>query len=235
MKKNFKYFAVIWLVSIVVFNAVIFIMPAEIAGINRFEQPSFWVAYAFICVALIGQLISALLVCSKDTLEKVFLNIPVLKLGYSTIALSVLVGLVFMVVPVISAWVGALVCIIITAMYVIACVKSTAAANIVSEKTETVKAQTSFIKTAVVDAENIMAMATTSEIKAETKKVYEALRYSDCVSTSELIKIEVRIEDHLAQLRIAVENEDLEMVQTETSELLLRINERNNKCKITKK
>ena len=234
MKKTFKYFALIWFISLVIFNAVTFIVPAEIAGINRFEQPTFWVAYAFISVALIGQLVSALLVCSKDTLEKVFLNIPILKLGYSAIAISVLVGLVFMIVPIIPTWIGALVCIIIMAMYVVACVKSTAAANIVSGKTENVKSQTSFIKMAVVEAENIMTRASTAEIKAETKKVYEALRYSDYVSTSELVKIEVHIEDHLAQLKIAVENEDLEMVQTETNELLLLIKERNSKCKATK-
>ena len=234
MKKTFKYFALIWFVSLVIFNAVTFIVPAEIAGINRFEQPTFWVAYAFISVALIGQLVSALLVCSKDTLEKVFLNIPILKLGYSAIAISVLVGLVFMIVPVIPTWIGALICIIIMALYIVACVKSIAAANIVSDKSESVKAQTSFIKMVVVDAENIMTRATTAEIKVETKKVYEALRYSDYVSTPELIKIEVHIEDHLAQLKIAVENEDLEMVQTETNELLLLIKERNSKCKATK-
>lgn len=234
MKKNFKYFALIWFVSIIVFNAVTFIISAEIVGLNRFEQPAFWIAYAFICIALIGQLVSALLVCSKDTLEKVFLNIPVLKLGYSAVAISVLVGLVFMIVPVISAWIGALVCIVITALYVIACVKSSAAANVVSEKTESVKSQTSFVKTAVIEIENITTRATMSKIKAEIKKIYEALRYSDYVSTPELVKIEVHIEDRLTQLKVAVENGDLEMVQTETNELLLLINERNNKCKLTK-
>lgn len=234
MKKNFKYFALIWFVSLVIFNAITFIIPAEIAGVNRFEQPTFWIAYAFITVALIGQLVSALIVCSKDTLEKVFLNIPLLKLGYSAIAISVVVGLVFMILPVIAPWIGALVCIIIMALYVIACVKATAAANIVSEKTENVKSQTSFIKTAVVDAENIMARATTAEIKNEAKKIYEALRYSDYVSTPELIKMEVHIEDHLKQLKVAVESEDLEMVQTETNELLLLIKERNSKSKATK-
>ena len=233
MKKNFKYFALIWFASLVIFNAVTFLVPAEIAGIKRYDQPTFWIAYAFITVALIGQLVSALVVCVKSNLEKVFLNIPLLKLGYSALAVSVVVGLVFMVVPVIAPWIGALVCIIIMALYIIACVKATAA-NIVSEKTESIKAQTSYIKMAVVDAENIMAMATTTEIKAETTKVYEALRYSDYVSTPELIKIEVHIEDHLKQLKVAVESEDLEMVQTEANELLILIKERNSKCKATK-
>ena len=87
---------------------------------------------------------------------------------------------------------------------------------------------------AVVDAENIMARATTAEIKEEVKKVYEGLRYSDYVSTPALIKIEVHIEDHLKQLKVAVESEDLEMVQTEADELLLLIKERNSICKATK-
>ena len=234
MKKNFKYFDLIWFVSLVIFNAVTFLIPAKIAGINRFDQPTFWIAYAFISVAFIGQLVSALVVCIKSDLEKVFLNIPLLKLGYSALAVSVVVGLVFMVVPVIAPWIGALVCIIIMALYIIACVKATAAANIVSEKTESIKAQTSFIKVAVVDTENIMARATTAEIKAETKKVYEGLRYSDYVSIPELFKIEVHIEDHLKQLKVAVEREDLEMVQTEVNELLLLIRERNSKCKANK-
>ena len=234
MKKNFKYFALIWFVSLVIFNAVTFLIPVEIAGINRFDQPTFWIAYAFISVAFIGQLVVSLVVCSKNSMEKVFLNIPLLKLGYSSIAVSVVVGLVFMIVPVIAPWIGALVCILIMALYVIACIKAMAAANIVSEKTESIKAQTSFIKVAVVDAENIMTRATTAEIKAETKKVYEALRYSDYVSTPALIKIEVHIEDHLKQLRVAVDSEDLEMVQTEVNELLLLIKERNSICKANK-
>ena len=32
MKKTFKYFALIWFVSLIIFNAVTFIVPAEIAG-----------------------------------------------------------------------------------------------------------------------------------------------------------------------------------------------------------
>ena len=234
MKKNFKYFALIWFVSLVIFNAVTFLIPAEIAGINRFDQPTFWIAYAFISVAFIGQFVTSLVVCSKNSMEKVFLNIPLLKLGYSAIAVSVVVGLVFMIVPVIAPWIGAIICVLIMALYIIAGVKATAVANIVSEKTESVKAQTSFMKMSVVDAENIMARATTVEIKEEVKKVYEGLRYSDYVSTPAFIKIEVHIEDHLKQLRVAVDSEDLEMVQTEVNELLLLIKERNSICKANK-
>lgn len=234
MKKNFKYFAIIWFVLLAVFNAVTFIVPAELNGVKRFEQPTFWIAYAFINVALVGQLVSALIVCAKNTLEKVFLNIPVLKLGYSTVSVAFVVGLIFMIVPVTKPWIGAVVCIVITAFYLIACIKATAAANIVSEQTENINAKTSFMKLVVVEAENVMERATTPEIKAEAKKVYQALRYSDYVSTPELIDIETEIEGHLTQLSNAIEADDLEMAQTESNELLLLIKERNSKCKATK-
>lgn len=76
MKKNFKYFGIVWLVTFILFNAVTFIVPAEIAGINRFEKPVFWISYALICVAFLSQLVSAYVVCNKNRAEKVFLHIP---------------------------------------------------------------------------------------------------------------------------------------------------------------
>ena len=234
MKKNFKYFGIAWLVAIALFNAITFIIPAEIAGINRFEQPVFWITYALISVAFILQLVSACVVCNKNTAEKVFLGIPLLKSGYLAVTLSLVVGTVFMVVPVIPTWIGAIVCLLVAGFFAIGTIKAVAVADMVVNVGSKVEKKTEFMKTAVVEVESIMARATTAEIQAETKKVYEALRYSDYMSCPELIKIEVHIEDHIAQLKVAVTNEDFEMVQVETKELLLLIKERNSKCKMLK-
>ena len=234
MKKNFKYFGIAWLVAVALFNAITFITPAEIAGISRFSQPVFWITYALILVAFVIQLVSAYVVCNKNTAEKVFLNIPLLRMGHVTIAVSPFVGTVFMVVPVIPTWIGAIVCLLVAGFFVCGTVKAVAVADIVVGVGEKVEQKTYFMKTAVVEVENIMARATTAEIRSEAKKVYETLRYSDYMSCPELIKIEVHIEDHIAQLKIAVTNEDFEMVQAETKELLLLIKERNSKCKMLK-
>ena len=234
MKKNFKYFGIVWIVTFILFNAVTFIVPAEIAGINRFEKPVFWISYALICVAFLSQLVSAYVVCNKNRAEKVFLHIPLLKIGYMAVGTSLVVGAVFMIIPVIPTWIGAIVCLLVAGVFIILAVRAIAAANIVVAVGAKVERKTEFMRTAVVDAENTMARATTPEIKAETKKVYEALRYSDYMSCAELLKIEVHIEDHIEQLKIAVTNEDLEMVQAEVKELLLLIKERNSKCKMLK-
>lgn len=234
MKKNFKYFGITWLVAIALFNAITFITPAEIAGINRFNQPIFWITYALISIAFVIQLISAYVVCSKDTAEKVFLSISLLRIGYLAVTVSLVVGVVFMIVPVIPTWIGAIVCLLVAGFFVCGTVKAIAVADMVIGVGEKVEQKTEFMKMAVVEVENIMARATTAEIRVEAKKVYEALRYSDYMSCAELAKIELHIEDHIAQLKTAVTNEDLEMVQAETTELLLLIKERNSKCKMLK-
>ena len=234
MKKNFKYFGIVWIVTFILFNAITFIVPAEIAGVNRFEKPVFWITYALIAVAFIAQLISAYIVCKKNKTEKVFLHIPLLRIGYIAVATSLVVGAVFMIIPILPTWIGAIVCLLVAGVFVILATKAIAAANIVKAVGDKVERKTQFMKTAVVEVENIMARATTPEIKTETKKIYEALRYSDYMSCAELSKIEMHIEDHIAQLKIAVSNEDLEMVQAETTELLLLIKERNSKCKMLK-
>lgn len=234
MKKNFKYFGIVWLITLALFNAVTFITPAEIAGINRFSQPVFWITYSLISLAFVIQLVSAYAVCNKNTAEKVFLNIPLLRVGYVAIALSLVVGAGFMVVPVIPTWIGAIVCLLVAGFFVVGTIKVIAVADVVVGVGEKIEQKTDFMKAAVVEMESIMARATTTEIQAETKKVYEALRYSDYMSCAELLKIEVHIEDHIEQLKIAVTNEDLEMVQAETKELLLLIKERNSKCKMLK-
>ena len=234
MKKNFKYLGITWLVAFILFNAITFILPAKIAGINRFEKPVFWISYALICVAFLSQLVSAYVVCNKNSAEKVFLHIPLLKIGYMAVGTSLVVGAVFMIIPVMPIWIGAIVCLLVAGVFIILAVRAIAVANIVVAVDAKVEHKTEFMKTAVVDAENIMARATTPEIKAETKKVYEALRYSDYMSCAELTKIEIHIEDHIEQLKIAVTNEDLEMVRAEVKELLLLIKERNSKCKMLK-
>ena len=107
MKKNFKYFGIVWIVTFILFNAVTFIVPAEIAGINRFEKPVFWISYALICVAFLSQLVAAYVVYNKNSAEKVFLHIPLLKIGYMAVGTSLVVGAVFMITSVSSIDMGA--------------------------------------------------------------------------------------------------------------------------------
>ena len=234
MKKNFKYFGIVWLVVFVLFNAITFLIPNEVFGITRFDKAGFWIAYALITVAFIAQLVTAYIFVKDDSAEKTFLHIPLIRTGYAAVIVSAIVGLIFMIFPVLPAWIGAIVCLLIAGYFAIACVNAGAAANAVEQVGQKVKEQTQFMKMAVAEAANIIARATTEEIKAETKKVYEALRYSDYMSNPALETLESAIDKQLKALKSAVADANDEEVKRITKELLLTIQERNVKCKLLK-
>lgn len=234
MKKNFKYFAIVWIVGVIIFNAITFLTPNEVFGITRFDKSVFWIAYALVTLSFIAELITAYVFIKDDNKEKIFLKIPLLKTGYTAVIVSVIVGLIFMVFSMIPWWIGTIVCLLVAGYFLIACLNAYTAANVVVDIDKNVKSKTSFIKQAIVDAENIMARTETQEMKAECKKVYDALRYSDPMSAAALNDIERQIERELNELKQVVIVKDNAKITGTVNELLMSIKERNNLCKALK-
>lgn len=234
MKKSFKFFNITWIVGFVLFNAITFLIPNKIFGITRFDKGIFWIAYALIVLSFIMQLVTARKFIKSDSKDKVFLNISLLNTGYMSVIVSLIVGLVFMIFPILPAWVGAIVCLFVAGYFIIACVNASTVANVVADIGVNVKIKTAFIRGAIVEAENILARATTDEIKAEINRVYEAFRFSDPMSNPKLEDIEQEIDNNLKELKKAVTNNDNFKVVDIANKLLLLIKERNNKCKLLK-
>lgn len=137
MKKYFKYYGICWAIVLAVFNVVTFVIPVTV-NINKFT-PSFWIAYAFITLVFIGNLICSLLFFKEENKSKVFLNIPIINLAYSALIVSLIVGAVAMAVPQIPYWIGVIVDVLVIAFYAIAIVKATAAADIVNDVEQKLK------------------------------------------------------------------------------------------------
>ena len=143
-------------------------------------------------------------------------------------------GSVFMAVPVLPAWIGIIVCVLVLAFSAIAIIKATAAAEIVSGIDEKVKTQTFFIKSLAADAQSLMTSAKSDELRAEAKKVYEAIRYSDPMSNVALSELNTQIERQYNTFADAVKADDAELAK-ETADALLEMSEvRNQTCKALK-
>ena len=233
MKKYFKYYAISWAIALVVFNVITFTVTAETVGFEVVAA-SFWIGYAFITIAFISNLICSLLFFKEENKNKIFLNLPIITISYSALVVSLIVGAVAMAVPSIPYWVGIIVDVLVLAFYAIAILKASAAANIVSDIDKKIKTQTFFIKSLTVDAETLMARAKSDEIKAEAKKVYEAIRYSDPMSSEALASIENKIQNEFNSFDNAVISDDTDLVKSISEELINLINERNKKCKLLK-
>ena len=108
------------------------------------------------------------------------------------------------------------------------------AIDAVSAVDDKIKTQTLFIKSLTVDAESLVTRAKGEAVKAECKKVYEAVRYSDPMSNSALDSLENEITIKFSKLSDAVSSDNSEVVTELADTLVILIGERNKKCKLLK-
>lgn len=233
MKKGFNMYAVIWVILLAVFNAVVFLARPVIPGFTIVYDTRFWVAWGFILAAFIGNLVCAYIALKAENLKKLFYNIPLIRVSYTGLILMVIFGAVLMLIPNCPAWIAAIVCLLILAFTAIAVIKAKAAAEIVADVDTKVKVQTAFIKGLTVDAEGLLSRAATPESKAACKKVYEAMRYSDPMSNDALADTEGQIKDKFGAFSAAVAGGN-ENAAALADELTALIGDRNRKCKALK-
>ena len=232
MKKNFKFYAVTWAILLALFNILVFLTPNEAAGMTKFGG-AFWSGYAFITLAFIGQLICGYAAFRADTREKLFLNLPLITISYAALVASVVLGSVCMMLPGLPNWVGIILCAVVLALNAVAVVKAQAAATLVSEAGEKIKTQTAFIKTMTVEAASLVARAKSEETKAACKKVYEAFRYSDPMSTPALAETDAQIKTVFDSFKTAVLS-DADTAGNLADECCKLVTERADKCKLYK-
>ena len=131
-------------------------------------------------------------------------------------------------------WVGTIACSIVLAANILAVMKAAVAMEEVQKIDEKIKGQTSFIKMLTVDAESLIAKAKNETIKAECRKVYEAIRYSDPMSNSALASVESEITIKFAKLSEGVADDNVEATSSLANDLLILISDRNKKCRMLK-
>ncbi len=227
VKKDFIYYGIIWLIIVAVFNVIVFVVPLEKVGV-------FWVGYILITAMLLIQIACSYFTINQDSLSKVFLNIPIMVISYSALAASFIIGTLFMVVPNLPNWIAIIGCTAITAFYVIAIVAGKVTSETIDNIDKKIKTQTFFIKSLTIDAQMLMTKAESDKAKELTKKVYEAVRYSDPMSNNALAQSETSITIKFKEFEDSVISNNESSSEIFAKELLILINDRNQKCKLLK-
>lgn len=234
MKRNFKSYALIWAIMLAAFNAVVFLVRPVIPGYAVNYDARFWIAWGFILAAFSGNLVCAYFAFKAQSLKKLFYNLPLITVSYAGLIVMPVLGGALMLIPGCPAWIAAVVCLIAAAVTAAAVVRADWAGKAADAVEEKVKAQTAFIKTATLDAQNIANRAKSPAISAACQRVYEALRYSDPMSSEALSAEEAKIAAKIEELSAAVNNADEETAGATADETVLLIKERNNKCRLLK-
>ena len=232
MKKNFKFYLISWAVVLALFNVIAFVVPS-IPTLEKYTS-SFWIGYVFITIALIGQLLCAYMALKDDVDHKLFYNISLIRISYIGLIVSFVIGGLCMLLSPFPYWMGVILCAVVLAVNVIAVLKATIAIREVERIDEKIQTKTIFIKGLISDAESLVAHAKSEVVKAECKKVYESIRYSDPMSHTELIAIESEIAHKFRLFVDSVNADDTDKVLALSNELCILMGDRNKKCKLYK-
>ncbi len=233
MKKQFKNYAIIWSVALIVFSMIVFLVPDNNDKYEKFGG-AFWAGYILIFLAFVGQLVVSYLFFKEENKEKKFLNLSIISLGTTCLVLSLVFGTALMLIPNFPQWLGAIIDFVLLGFYTIAIVAAKGAAEVVSQIGEQVTQNTAFIKEMTLNAENLFSRAQTDEAKEIANKVYEAFRYSNKSSHGGLDNVEGRIIASFSDFSEAISSGDDEMAKTTGSRLIELISERDKLAKLNK-
>lgn len=232
MKKRFNLYIVAWGVLLALFNVIAFVSVGW-AGQEKYTT-SFWIGYVFITVMFIGQLVCSYMAFKADSAKKLFYNISLIRTSYIGLIVSFIVGGLCMLISPLPYWVGVIVCAIVLVANALSVVKATAAIGEIERIDTKVKTQTFFIKSLTVDADTLMASAKSEAVKADCRKVYEAIRYSDPMSNDALAPVESQITVKFEELSAAVKTDDAIKATEIATEIIILVGDRNKKCKLLK-
>ena len=234
MKKNFKFYIIIWAILLVLYNLTVFLVRPVMPGYIINYDARFWISWGVIIATFIGQLFCAKAAFDSKNNEKLFLNIPLITQSYTALVVATIAGSALMLIPDCPAWIAAIVCAAVFGFGAISVIKAKAAADIVSDTDDKIKTQTLFIKSLTVDAEGLISCAKSEAVKAECKKVYEAIRYSDPMSNEALSVIDAKITVKMDEFTSAVGADDAEKTKEISDEIVILVGDRNKRCKLLK-
>lgn len=226
MRKTFKYFIVAWLIGLIAFNLFIFVFPTKIDGLTVIKLVSlvsvdkaallaingvgemvftkyggaFWTSYTLVMISFVINLICSSIAFKETNNTKFLYNFSLVKISYSSLVLTTVLGLFGMFIPNVPNFVVIIACGLVIAINLIACVGIKANAEIVVSKDEEIKVKTSSINELVSLAETNYRNESDPEKKKQLKKVYEALKFSDPVSNDSTRELEEKIKENLLNI-----------------------------------
>ena len=219
-------------VVLVLVNLVVFFLPLS-------HGPSFWIAYGFLMFSILVQFGLGALSYGKLFLpKKGIAYYPIVRFGFIYLIIQFFVSVAFFIldafVSVDYFWIPIVVCIILLGIFAGLIGAAFGAIKIVENVEDKTKAEISFTKSLIVDADVLQKQAHDPELQKKLYQFYEQVRYSDPVSSPGLAEVESNIKEQFTLLKAAVALNDTSRAYAILEKLDNLIYERNQKCKLLK-
>lgn len=194
---------------------------------------TFWMSYIFTTIAFFSQIIVGLIFGRSDVNSK-FLQLTLLYFGGIYFVIQLVAGILFMIIPM-SVTLPLILQVCIFAIYLSIILASTSAKEQITKTEANINIATFNIKMLTIDAEHLYMSEVNENKKTELKKMYEAIRDSDPMSTTDAIKnLDLQIDAAFKSLSTIVDSCTAEELNREIKPILDLLTKRNLLCKSSK-
>ncbi len=229
--KGFQRYLIIWAVCIVTFTIVFCVLPDFITGRG---DNQFLIALLLSDIFMAVQaFITGKAIFSKENKRPLFYNFPLLQVSIASVIVVVGVSIA-MSVQRLPIWISVILCTVVIAANILFSIMAGGSANYIQNIDEQNKEKSSFIYGATAKAQILMGKVSDEKSRRALKTVYEAFRYSDVMSSSELSDVENKINDALSKLSEAVDSNDETKICELSESVKEMVNERSILCKSLK-
>ncbi len=166
LNQRMKFYSLVWAIAFVLFNFIAFV---PIGG--RITGSIFLVSRIFIDITFIGQLLCTLYALKEENSQKLFYNISLISISYIGLIIMLVVALLPEIIlklfhtgiPLLSnVWFETVVCVLVLGFTAISLIKAQAAISEVERIDQKVMEQTFSIKSLTIDADAVVASATSA-------------------------------------------------------------------------
>lgn len=227
MKKNELRGIILLGIIAVVYTAVAFAVPFPKNGV-------FWISYLFTLFSIGCQWYAIKIAFAHtDDVKSKFYGFPIARISVCYMIVQLILSLIFMALGKITPlWVALVIYIVILGAAAVGLI----AADVSREE---IVRQDSSLQKSVLAMQKLQAQAKViadldSDLSPELKKLADAFRFSDPVSSDMTIDIEERLAKCLAELQIAVSSKDVDTVSSLCQQAEMMLTERNQLCKLGK-
>ena len=221
-------------IAFVVFNVLAFVIPFR-------RNAVFWISYVFAAVMILAQAASYILAFrNADSLRRVFLGLPIMKISLICLIAQLAVSLALMLISLfidIPAWIAVVPCVLIFAFAAIAVIAASWARDEIEKIEVKGSSESAFIYQLRADINSLIPRLPDGALKEKVKKLADDAKYSDPVSAAGLEELEEKIAAAFASLKDSVaSSRESDGVSASCSdaaeELSFLLIERNNQCRV---
>lgn len=214
-------------VVFLVYNLFVFLFLNPVSSV-------FWISYGFMILAFILQIVGMYLSFKDFSVQAVFFGIPLAQFTLFYFFAELFMSLVFMIFQYITWKIPVFLQILLLAIYSVVAILSVFARDSAVASSNEVKQKATAMRMNTVDIEMLRDAATDPELKTQLRRLAEAVKYSDPMTTEAVAEVDARIRQETFALQTYCEDGDVENAKASCTQLQRMYVERNKKLLATK-